>query len=318
MYLRGNPKAACTSSVQQPLSGISRRMKIAIYGRITEKLLPQELQGLFDKLKAVDAELFLHHDYLDYLKKQFTIEARVETHDDHNLMRGRVDYLLSIGGDGTLLETIAFVRNSGIPILGINTGRLGFLAALTVQEAVDSAVELIKTRKFSLDKRTLIKLETTTNLFGDVNYALNELTIQRTESSSMMTIHCSVNGEFLNSYWADGLIISTPTGSTAYSLSCGGPLMVPDSRSFVITPLSPHNLNVRPLIVPDDCEILLQVEGRSNRYLASLDSRMASFESGVELRLKKEDFKISLIRFGQHHFFNTIREKLMWGIDRRN
>lgn len=292
-------------------------MKVAIYGRTTEKLLPPVLQGLFDKLDKNGCELLIGADYMEYLRPQFTIGKKLKILDDFNSIRGQADFLLSFGGDGTILETIAYVRNSGIPILGINTGRLGFLAGVTVEEAVDHAVERLKARKFSLDKRSLLKLQTKTGLFGDVNYALNELTVQR-ESSAMMTVHTSVNGEFLNSYWADGLIVATPTGSTAYSLSCGGPLMVPDARSFVITPLSPHNLNVRPLILPEDSVITLKVEGRSPHYLATLDARSAQFTEDVELTIRKEDFKISLVRFSDQHFFHTIREKLIWGHDARN
>jgi len=293
-------------------------MKIAIYGRITGKVLPSALQTLFDKLETNGAELLIGKDYLKYLTEQFSIKAKVRELDDYNQIRGAADFLISLGGDGTILETIAFVRNSGIPVVGINTGRLGFLAGVTVEQAGESVVENLFARKYSLDKRTLLRLDTDDNLFGDVNYAMNELTVQRKDSSAMMTIHAWVNGEFLNSYWADGLIISTPTGSTAYSLSCGGPVMIPDAKSFVITPLSPHNLNVRPLIVPEESEILLKVEGRSPQYLASLDARTKSFNEADELRIRKGDFKISLVRFDNQHFFDVIREKLMWGVDKRN
>lgn len=293
-------------------------MKVALYGRILNDPLPERLQALFDELKNVKAELYLHEDYYAYLAKQFTIECKIDTHKDFDSIRGKADFLLSIGGDGTLLETIAFVRNSGIPILGINTGRLGFLAAISAEEEIRAAVKALRSRQFTLDKRTLLKLVKPEGLFDDVNFALNELTIQRKGSSAMMTLHVYVDGVFLNSYWADGLIISTPTGSTAYSLSCGGPLMVPEARSFSITPLSPHNLNVRPLIVPDDCTISIRVEGRDSEYLASLDSRAHTFGADDELVVKKEDFKISLVRLPDQHFFNTIRNKLMWGLDRRN
>ncbi|MCX6310919.1 MAG: NAD kinase [Bacteroidetes bacterium] len=293
-------------------------MKVAIYGRITEKILPPILQGLFDKLEKNGCEILVGTDYLKYLESQFKIGKKVKALDDFNTIRGQADFLLSLGGDGTILETIAFVRNSGIPILGVNTGRLGFLAGVTVEEAVEHAVESLKERKYSIDKRTLLKLVTKNNLFGETNFALNEFTVQRKETSAMMTIHASINGEFLNSYWADGLIVATSTGSTAYSLSCGGPLMVPDAKSFIITPLSPHNLNVRPLIVPDDSIITLKVEGRSHQHLATLDARSEVFSEETELTIRKEDFKISLIRFSDHHFFTTIREKLIWGHDARN
>lgn len=293
-------------------------MKIAVYGRITGKTLPPILQGLFDKLEKHGADLLIGKEYFKYLSEQFQIRSKVKQLDDYNQIRGVADFMLSIGGDGTILETIAFVRNSGIPIVGIKTGRLGFLAGVTAEQAAESVVENLAAKKYALDKRTLLRLDTQRNLFGDVNFAMNELTVQRKDSSAMMSIHCWVNGEFLNSYWADGLIIATPTGSTAYSLSCGGPLMIPDAKSFVITPLSPHNLNVRPLIVPEDSEIVLKIEGRSPQYVASLDSRMESFEVGEELKVRKGDFKISLVRFDNQHFFDVIREKLGWGADARN
>lgn len=293
-------------------------MKIAVYGRITGKTLPPALQGLFDKLEKHGAELLIGKDYLAELQKQFQINGKIKKLDDYNQIRGLADFMISIGGDGTILETIAFVRNSGIPIVGINTGRLGFLAGVKVEQAAESVVENLFAKKYALDKRTLLRLDTEKNMFGDVNFAMNELTVQRKDSSAMMSIHCFVNGEFLNSYWADGLIIATPTGSTAYSLSCGGPVMIPDAKSFVITPLSPHNLNVRPIIVPEDSEIVLKVEGRSLQYMASLDSRMQPFGEGEELRIRKGDFKISLVRFDNQHFFDVIREKLMWGVDARN
>lgn len=293
-------------------------MKIALYGRILKDLLPARLAVLFEELRAIKAELLLHEDYHALLAAQFELGDNVELHTDYNTIRGKADFLLSIGGDGTLLETIAFVRNSGIPILGINTGRLGFLAAISLEEEIREAVKALKSRKYSIDKRSLLKLTKPDHLFGDVNFALNELTVQRKDSSAMMTLHTYVDGVFLNSYWADGLIISTPTGSTAYSLSCGGPLMVPDARIFSITPLSPHNLNVRPLVIPEDSTITIRVEGRNSSYLASLDSHIRSFTPDQELQVQKEDFKINLVRMKNQHFFDTIRNKLMWGLDRRN
>jgi NAD+ kinase len=291
-------------------------MKIALYGRITEKPLPATLEPFFDQLSA-GAVLIVEQNYLAYFTSWISLTGRVETIADYNEIRGRADVLLSLGGDGTLLETIAFVQNSGIPVLGINTGRLGFLAGVTPEEASGFAARLLS-KQYALDKRTLLRVDRPDDLFGDVNYALNEFTVQRRESSAMLTIHTWVNGEFLNAYWADGLIISTPTGSTAYSLSCGGPLMIPDAKSFVITPLSPHNLNVCPLVIPDDSVIKLKVEGRSPQFLATLDARERSFGTDTEIIIRREDFKISLIRFHEQHFFQTIRQKLNWGQDRRN
>jgi NAD+ kinase len=291
-------------------------MKIAVYGRIIDKLLPASLQAFFDLLSD-NAELLVRSDYLTYLRHSLHLKNHITIVDDYHSIRDVADMMLSIGGDGTLLETINYVQDSGIPVLGINTGRLGFLAGITPDSAVDYVDRLLR-REFTLDKRTLLRLDRPANLFGNLRYAMNEFTVQRKETSTMLTIHTWVNGEYLNSYWADGLIIATPTGSTAYSLSCGGPLMIPDARSFVLTPLSPHNLNVCPLVIPDDSVISIKVEGRSSQFLATLDARERSFGSETELVVRREDFKLNLIRFQDQHFFQAIREKLNWGQDRRN
>ena len=293
-------------------------MKVAIYGKKINKQNAPYFVHFLSILKNYGWDAVLEKELKEQLVKKVGISDHYEVFSTRADLKTGIDLAFSIGGDGTFIKTVSYIRDSGVPILGINTGRLGFLAGVTVAEAVAHAIENLKDRKFSIEKRSLLKLETKNNLFGEINFALNEFTVQRKETSAMMTIHTSINGEFLNSYWADGLIISTPTGSTAYSLSCGGPLMVPDSKSFVITPLSPHNLNVRPLIVPEDSIISLRVEGRSIQHLATLDARSAIFTQDVELTIRKEDFKISLIRFNDHHFFNTIREKLIWGHDARN
>lgn len=291
-------------------------MKIALYGRITENLLPASLQAFFDQL-SVSAQLLVKSDYLAYLQRSLRLKNNIVLIDDYQSIRGVADMMLSIGGDGTLLETINYVQDSGIPVLGINTGRLGFLAGITANTAVEYVPRLLK-REYTIDKRTLLRLDRPANLFGDLRYALNEFTVQRKATSTMLTIHTWVNGEYLNSYWADGLIIATPTGSTAYSLSCGGPLMIPDARSFILTPLSPHNLNVCPLVIPDDSVIRLKVEGRSSEFLATLDARESSFGPDTELIIRREDFKINLVRFQEQHFFQVIRDKLNWGQDKRN
>jgi NAD+ kinase len=227
-----------------------------------------------------------------------------------------VECLISIGGDGTILDTLTMVQDTMIPVMGINTGRLGFLSSIS-KEDVSRALEALREGQYSLDKRTLIKLDTTRNLFGDVNYALNELTIHKKDSSSMIIIHTYLNGEYLNSYWADGLIIATPTGSTGYSLSCGGPIVMPQSGNFVITPIAPHNLNVRPIVVSDKFVISLEVEGRSQYFLASLDSRSVTIDASIQLAVRKAEFSMNLIRLNNENFLGMLRNKLMWGHDLR-
>jgi len=228
-----------------------------------------------------------------------------------------VDAIISLGGDGTLLETVTYVKHMETPILGINTGRLGFLAnisKLDIEKALNSFFE----QRFTYDYRTLLRLDTNKDVFGDTNFALNEFTITKKDTSSMITVKCYINGEYLNSYWADGLMVSTPTGSTGYSLSCGGPVILPHSNNFVITPVSPHNLNVRPLIVPDESIISFVIESRGRNFLASLDSRSQTVDSSVEMSVRKEDFRAKLIQLDGYSFLDTLRNKLNWGFDLRN
>ena len=232
-------------------------------------------------------------------------------------MIGKVDTVLSLGGDGTFLETLSFVRNSGIPVLGINTGRLGFLANVAKSE-INVAIEALVNKKFTIEKRSMLSISAPSGIFGEVNYGLNEITVLKKDTSAMITIHAYINGEYLNSYFADGLIIATPTGSTAYSLSCGGPLVMPGSENFVITPIAPHNLNVRPLVISDNNIITLKVDARSPNYLVTLDSRSEILESSAELTIQKTDFSANLIKLENQNFFTTIRNKLLWGLDKRN
>jgi NAD+ kinase len=292
-------------------------MKIGIYGRTVPENKASCVQDLFLELEKHNLGIFVHASLHEYIADQIILTKEVTLFSGHEDLVGKVDFLICLGGDGTMLDALALIRNSGIPVLGINTGRLGFLAAVASNE-ITEAVDALLHKKYSLDKRTLLKLSSPNDLFGGTNYALNELTVMKKDSSAMMTLHTYINGEFLNSYWADGLIIATPTGSTAYSLSCGGPIMVPDSKSFIITPISPHNLNVRPLIISDDSVVTIKVEGRSSEYLASLDSRSAFFPSSEELTITREDFKFNLIKLKNANFFTTIRNKLMWGLDKRN
>jgi NAD+ kinase len=292
-------------------------MKVAIYGRSTSHNLSENIRLLFSKLKEYNAEVFVFKPFYEYLKEKLEITDNLKTFDSHIDLREKADYVFSIGGDGTFLETVTLVRDSGIPILGINTGRLGFLANVAKTEISD-AIDALAQNKFNIEKRALLSVAEPSKLFGEVNYALNELTIMKKDSSSMVTIHTYINGDYLNSYFADGLIVATPTGSTAYSLSCGGPLVMPGSQNFIITPIAPHNLNVRPLVISDNNVITLKIEGRSPNYLVSLDSRSETIDDATELTLRKADFYIHLIKLENQNFFNTIRNKLLWGLDRRN
>ncbi len=224
--------------------------------------------------------------------------------------------MLSVGGDGTILESVTMVKEAGIPILGINFGRLGFLAN-TGKEQIQEAVHAVVNRNFSVEHRTLLQLESNKPLF-DENFALNEMTIQRKDQSSMITIHTYLNGEMLNSYWADGLVVSTPTGSTGYNLSCGGPIIHPTANNFIITPVAPHNLNVRPMVVPDSVVLSFEVTGRSDAFLCTLDSRFRSIDSSFQLAVRKASFSAHLVRLSDITFLSALRSKLNWGNDHRN
>ena len=292
-------------------------MKVGIYGKKFDKLNENAVVELITKLEQLHIEIVVFEKFYELVRSKIKTKSEITTFSNRESIVGKIDYLFSLGGDGTLLETLAIIKDSGIPILGINTGRLGFLSSVSDQE-ISYAIDSLCTDNFSIDSRTLVKLQTSNNLFGDMNFALNEFTILKKDTSSMITIHSYLNGLFLNSYWADGLIVSTPTGSTAYSLSCGGPIVVPDSETFIVTPIAPHNLNVRPIIISDKDILTLKVEGRHKNFLVSLDSRSENIESSLEMTLQRADFKINLIRLQNEHFHDTLRKKLMWGIDRRN
>jgi NAD+ kinase len=292
-------------------------IKIAIYGREFKEKYDNDIRDLFVKLTQKDFSLCIHEKFFQFLKSRSIISNDFPLFNSEATISGKVDIMMSIGGDGTLLDTLAFVKNSDVPIIGVNTGRLGFLSTISIGE-IDEALEALLSGNYNIDKRNLLRLETGGNLFNNLNYALNELTVHKKDSASMMTIHAYLNGEFLNTYWADGLIVSTPTGSTAYSLSCGGPIIIPGSENFIITPIAPHNLNVRPIVLPSNKIITLKIEGRSKNYLVSLDSRTESIDPSLELTIRKEDFDVSLIRLKNQNFLSTLRNKLMWGLDLRN
>ena len=291
-------------------------MKIAVFGKYFNDEYSSSIQYLFEQLELVEAKIKIYQPFAEYLQSKIEIKSGFHYFSNASDLND-TDFVFSIGGDGTVLEAANLVRDTQIPIMGINTGRLGFLSSIATTE-IDEAIKAIKTRTYKIDNRTLLELETNNKLFGNQNFALNELTIHKKDSSSMITIHAYVDNSFLNSYWADGLIISTPTGSTAYSLSCGGPIIAPRSGNFVINPVAPHNLNVRPLVVPDTSAITLIIEGRAESFLVSLDSRSEIIESSIELTVKKCDFETKLLRMPDYNYLNTIRGKLNWGLDKRN
>jgi NAD+ kinase len=292
-------------------------MRIALFGkRVSDENLVY-LKQLIQKLEKKHATLTLYKPFFNSVSKLVDFNSDVSVFSSHEDLLGQVDFLFSIGGDGTLLDTTTLVRDSGIPIMGINLGRLGFLSSISRTE-IDDAIDAIYSGNYTLDKRTLLSLETQDELFGDLNFALNDMTITRKNTAALIVIHIWVDGVFVCSYWADGIIVATPTGSTAYSLSSGGPILIPGSENFVITPIAAHNLTIRPIVISDKSQVRIKVEGREEQYLVSLDSRFKAIDPSVELSVKKEDFNINLVQIAKKTFFNTIRDKLKWGQDIRN
>jgi NAD+ kinase len=291
-------------------------MKVALHGLALKSEYFLKVKSLFSVLAQFKFETFVTKQFEKQLLAFPDLKSKFRVLENKAEM-SQMDLMISIGGDGTLLDTVCQVGSLEIPILGLNTGRLGFLATVAT-DTIEEAINFLAEGNFQLESRTLISLESSKSLFGRHNFALNEFTIHKRDTSSMITVHTYIDGKYLNSYWADGLIIATPTGSTGYSLSCGGPLISPEAKNFVITPVSPHNLNVRPIIVSDASEISFTIEGRSEKFLISLDSRSTSISSEVKLVVKKESFEAKLIKLPNYNFFDTLREKLNWGFDMRN
>jgi len=293
-------------------------MKIAVYGReFNDSVLPY-VQEVFDVLYESGAEAVVYSKYFDFIcGRNVKLSASVGTFEGNLDLLNGVDVLLSLGGDGTLLDTLSLIRDSGIPVIGINFGRMGFLASINKEE-IRKAITALRYKEFTIDQRTLLSLESKHGLFEDENFALNDITIHKRDNSAMMIIHAYMNDEFVNSYWADGLIIATPTGSTAYSLSCGGPIIYPGAQNLVITPIAAHNLNVRPLVVPDDVSLVFEIEARSAKFLVSCDSRTEIVDRSVKIILKKAAFYVNLVRLNNESYLTTLRKKLLWGIDSRN
>lgn len=293
-------------------------MKIAVYGREFHPSVIPYVQQLFGFLVARKAELHIYDEFHQFLDQQGLCQEGFRTFSGNERLSPDFSFMLSLGGDGTMLAAVSIVGDSGVPVAGINFGRLGFLAGIN-KDDMEESISAILSGDYKMDRRALLSVQSPdSDLFGKRHFALNDITVFKYDSSAMITVEAHLDGELLNAYWSDGLIIATPTGSTAYSLSCGGPIIMPRSSNFVVTPVSPHNLNVRPVVISSDSVLDLKIESRSGRYLLTCDSRTDSFETGVRLQIRKADFEVSLIRLKSERYFETLRNKLLWGLDARN
>lgn len=293
-------------------------MQLVVYSQLLKQGDIPYIQELFDALAEARFTTYVYAPYLEELKGHITFKKEVGTlssYLDFNIKK--FDAIITLGGDGTILRAITLVRDKGIPILGINLGRLGFLARVE-KKNIREAIQVLAQGRYEIEARSTLFLESNLPLFDGLPFALNDCTLLKRDTSSMITIHTYINGAYLNSYWADGLIVATPTGSTGYSLSCGGPIVFPGSGNFVITPVAPHNLNVRPIVIKDDAVITFEVEGRSDNFLCTLDSRFETIGANCRLAVRKNNFSIQLIKLNNTGFLDTLRGKLSWGEDRRN
>lgn len=293
-------------------------MKVAIYGQVYEGQQVAPVLELLDELKKTQSEVVIEVRFYEFLAESLAL-GNFKQFDENEGLDDSFDLFVSFGGDGTMLRAVTFVKDLSIPIVGVNTGRLGFLSTFDKNQ-VRKVVSEFQNGAFSIEERSLVEiaLEDDIEEFKELNFALNEITVSRKDTTSMITVDTYLDDEFLTSYWADGLIISTPTGSTGYSLSCGGPVIAPTTKSLVLTPIAPHNLSARPLVIPDDTEIRIVVSGREENHLVSLDSRIATIPNGKEIRIKKAPFCIKMVEYKSESFLKTIRKKLLWGQDKRN
>ncbi len=293
-------------------------MKIAIYGRRFNKGFNGSIIQMFETLRKHNIKYWIYKPFANFIKEKVAYEPACEGLFSHPIDGwDDFDMIFSIGGDGTFLETVTLVKDSGIPVLGINSGRLGFLANVS-KEIIPQALEQVINHEYTLEKRSLLKIETELDDFGDNNYALNEVALQKHVSPSMIKVHAFYNDQLINTYWSDGLIVSTPTGSSAYSLSCGGPIVHPNSKNFVITPIAPHNLTVRPLVISDEGILRLKLEGMQKTAKLSLDYRAVHRAFYEEIIIKKADFFVNFVNLVNNNYFSTLQKKLMWGVDVRN
>ncbi len=291
---------------------------IAIFGLDIDASFLPDLIRLFSLLHERNVKIYIYKAFLETIRNRCPEMPEVAgVFNFGNELPESTKFLFSIGGDGTLLKSMLLLKNKSIPVIGINTGRLGFLSAIS-RDDIDVAVQMLMNDDYGIEERSVLRLEEGRDMFGDFNYALNEITVTKMDSSSMISIHTYLNDEYLTTYWADGVIVSTPTGSTAYSLSVGGPILPPHAKNFIITPIAPHNLTMRPIVVPDDTRITLSVDGRGHQFLCSLDSRSQAVSFPGSVTISKANFHVKTIKLPGHGFFNTLRNKLMWGTDRRN
>lgn len=292
-------------------------MKIAIYGRPYQNRLNQYVEQITQMITDTGFELAIAEPYAEYLSESGLINSNHPRFDVDDVNISEFTCLLSIGGDGTLLDTVPIIGDSCVPVIGINAGRLGFISSISIDE-LDDVLKSLKSGNFKCEDRSLLLVQTERNLFGKKNFALNELTLHKKDSSSMIKIHAYLDNEILNTYWADGLIISTPTGSTAYNLSCGGPIIVPGSENVVVTPIAPHNLTVRPVVISNTASLRIKVSGRAESFLITLDSRSEAIFPNEEIHVSRASFYFKLIQPAGHSFISTMRNKLAWGLDKRN
>ena len=293
-------------------------MRVVVYGKVLHDKDIETVQSLFDALHQADFSVYIYAPYQAAIDGKIRLPQNIGTFEGYlDFKATHFDFVITVGGDGTILDAVTAVRDSNVPIMGINLGRLGFLAGIAPLRVAE-AVRALKMNNYTVEWRRLLYLETNRSIFGETRFALNDCTLLKRDSSSMITIHTFLNGAYLNSYWADGLIVATPTGSTGYSLSCGGPIVFPNSNNFVVTPVAPHNLNVRPIVISDTSVISFEIEGRADSFLCTLDSRFEMVTNEYQLAVRKCDFSINLVHLHDESFLKTIREKLAWGMDSRN
>lgn len=292
-------------------------MRIAVYARKYHPEFRNEIQVILEFAEHAGGFVMFNNSLKKQVTSYFSLPKNTQFYSGNDVLKGRVDLVISLGGDGTLLETVNLIKDGGIPVMGVNFGRLGFLSNIS-REDLRMTLESFAGGQCTISPRTMLMLENSKDFFGEEVYALNDLALHKSDSSSMITVHVHIDGEFMNSYWSDGLILATPTGSTAYSLSCGGPILVPEATNFVLTPIAPHNLTVRPLIIKDDAVLKLIPDGRADSFILSMDSRQCIIQKNQEIIVKKAPFKVNFVQVADSGFFGVIRDKLMWGQDKRN
>lgn len=292
-------------------------MRIVLYGKAFGKDYDDLMRDLLHLLQDSEAEIIVYEPFWKDIRHCFDESINYVFLKEGEEVKGRADVVFSFGGDGTILDSLPIIRDSGVPVLGINTGNLGFLSSVSPKETCDAAKNIIA-GNYEIEQRSLIKIKDSNNIFGGINYALNEISVCRKDNGSLVVVNVFIDDMLLNTYWADGIILATPTGSTAYSMSVGGPIMTPNADSFLITPIAAHNLSVRPVVIPNKSKVKIKVDGRCDSFALGLDSRIMLVDKSLEIEVEKADFSFNMIKMPNKNFFETIRKKLMWGNDLRN